>query len=42
MPKAKAIENSYMFANGPWPVAIVRKIRLASSARVASQPKIVA
>ncbi len=35
-PKANAIENSYMFANGPWPVAIVRKTRLAAMARTLS------
>ena len=42
MPNANASENSYMFANGPWPVAKARKTRPARSAKVASQPSIVA
>ncbi len=31
-----------MLANGPWPVAMARNTRLASSANVASQASIVA
>ncbi len=31
-----------MLANGPWPVAIVRRTRLIRSAKTASQPTIVA
>ncbi len=42
MPKAKAIENSYMLANGPWPVTIARKTRLASRVTVASHVSSVA
>ena len=26
VPQANATENSYMFANGPWPIAMVRKM----------------
>ncbi len=42
MPHAKATENSYMFENGPCPVAIVRKTRLAPRRMKPSQPRIVA
>ena len=39
MPKANAIENSYMLANGPWPVTSDRSTRLASRKIVASQAR---
>ena len=42
MPQAKETLNSYMFANGPWPVAIVRKTSQADRKAKPSQPRMVA